>query len=230
MAENSNVYISIIMPCLDEENTVGPCVDEAYDFLSENQLNGEVIVVDNCSSDDSAKVALDHGAQLIEEGKRGYGHAIRSGLDEAAGQIIVIVDCDMTYDMYDINSIIKLIEDGYDMVIGDRFSGIIEKGAMPYINRIGAMILSKIGRIRFKTDVNDFHCGIRGVRREALEKLDLNCGGMEFATEMIAKASMLGLRIAQTPVKLRKCALDRRSKLRIVRDGLRHLSLMCHKY
>ena len=224
---SDKIRLSIILPCLNEENTVGLCVDEARDFLLSNHLSGEIIVVDNCSSDESAKVALDHGAQLIEEGRRGYGYAIRTGMEEASGEVTVIVDCDMTYDFSDIGAILRLIDDGYDMVVGDRFSGTVEKGAMPFVNRMGAKMLSKLAGIRFHTDVKDFHCGIRGISSKALEMLDLRTGGMEFATEMIAQAAMNGLAIAQTPVTLRKCTLLRRSKLRIIRDGLRHLLYIC---
>lgn len=224
---DDDIKVSIIMPCMDEENTVGSCVDEARAYLEENHLTGEVIVVDNCSKDDSARIALDHGAQLIEEGQIGYGHAIRSGIREAVGEVIILADCDLTYDLSDIGPILSLIDEGYDMVIGDRFSGNVEKGAMPFINRLGGKALSKIGRMRYHTDVNDFHCGIRGIRREALEKMELRTGGMEFATEMIAQAVRCDLKIAQTPVTLRKCTADRRSKLRIIRDGFRHLLYIC---
>ena len=203
---------------------MGKCVDEARDFLEEHEISGEIIVVDNCSADNSAVVALDHGARLIEEGRIGYGYAIRCGMSEAAGSFIIIVDCDQTYDLSDVEDMIRLMDDGYDMVIGDRFSGIIEKGAMSYMHRMGATVLSKLARMRFHTDVNDFHCGIRAVRRDALEKLHLRTGGMEFATEMIAQASAAHLSIAQIPVRLKKCNVNRSSKLRTFRDGFRHLA------
>ena len=229
MERDDSIRLSIIMPCRDEENTVGRCIDEARDFLEEHEINGEIIVVDNCSSDESASVALDHGARLIEEGRIGYGYAIRCGLFEAAGAVIVIADCDMTYDLSDMENMIKLIDDGYEMVLGDRFSGIIEKGAMSGVHRLGAKTLSKLARMRFHSDVNDFHCGIRAVSRRALTKLSFCTGGMEFATEMIAQASAAHLRIAQIPVKLRKCPANRRSKLRTVRDGFRHLAYILFK-
>lgn len=223
MKNYDNIRISVIMPCRDEEGTVGSCVDEARSFLEEYDPAGEVIVVDNCSTDNSAALALDHGARLIEESRIGYGYAIRCGLFEAAGSVIFIIDCDMTYDVADMENMLKLIDDGYDMVIGDRLSGVIEKGAMPLVHRIGVRILSKLAAARFHVEVNDFHCGIRALSRAALSKLDLKCGGMEFATEMIAEASNAGLRIAQIPVRLRKCSAVRSSKLRVIRDGFRHL-------
>lgn len=217
------------MPCRDEENTVGCCVDEAFVYLTDRNMNGEVIVVDNCSADESARVALDHGARLIEETGRGYGNAIRCGLNEAAGEYIIIVDCDMTYDLSDIDSIIKLLDEGSDLVIGDRFLGSIEKGAMPYLNRVGGKILSAIARRRFHVKINDFHCGIRGIRHESLQRMSLRTEGMEFATEMIAQAKEAGLTISQTPVSLKRCPVHRHSKLRIFRDGARHLVYIIRK-
>ena len=182
-----NIRISVIMPCRDEEGTVGSCVDEARSFLEEYDPAGEVIVVDNCSTDNSAALALDHGARLIEESRIGYGYAIRCGLFEAAGSVIFIIDCDMTYDVADMENMLKLIDDGYDMVIGDRLSGVIEKGAMPLVHRIGVRILSKLAAARFHVEVNDFHCGIRAcstveagseMRRDGVCNRD-DSGGLE---------------------------------------------------
>jgi len=226
MMQNHGIKISVIMPCRDEENTVGKCVDEACDFLAGNELGGEVMVVDNCSSDRSAAVARDHGATVIKESRIGYGYAIRRGLAAACGDIIIIADCDMTYDLSDMGKMIRLIDEGYDVVIGDRLGGSIETGAMSCAHRIGVRALSKIASRRFHSDVRDFHCGIRAISRESLQQLEFCTGGMEFATEMIARASKAGLRIAQIPVSLRKCPETRKSKLRTIRDGLRHLAFI----
>ena len=221
---DDGIDISVIMPCMDEELTVGPCIDEAKRVIDECGLIGEIVVVDNGSQDCSADKAREHGAVVVGEERTGYGHAIRRGIDMAQGKIIIIADCDMTYDFDDMKKITEMMNDGgYDMVIGDRFSGTIEKGAMPLSHRIGVKVLSALGRRRFKTDVNDFHCGIRGSLKDALCRLEFQTGGMEFATEMIAVAAENHLMIGQTPVRLRKCLLQRRSKLRTVRDGLRHL-------
>ena len=226
MADDVRIKVSVIMPCRDEVNTVGTCVDEASAFLALRNISGEVIVVDNGSSDDSARVAQNHGAIVITEDKIGYGYAIRRGLDAASGSVMIIADCDATYDFDDMEKIIDLIDDGFDMVIGDRFSGGIEKGAMTLSHRIGGVILSRLARRRFRAGINDFHCGLRGISGDALGKLEFETGGMEFATEMIAVAQKAQLRMTQTPVKLRKCGVYRRSKLNAVRDGWRHLKFI----
>ena len=216
--------ISIVMPCLNEEKTVGSCVDEAFRFIRDNDLNGEVIVVDNGSTDKSAEVADSHGARVIFESRKGYGRALRSGFAESRGSVIVMADCDTTYDIYHITGMYKLLTKGrYDMMIGDRFAGGIEKGAMPFSHKIGARALSFVARLRFHTRVKDFHCGIRGFTREALCRMDFRTTGMEFATEIIAEAVRKRLRIGQVPVRLRRCEVPRNSKLHTVRDGMRHM-------
>ena len=221
-----DVKVSVVMPCLNEECAVGACVDEAYGYLERNGICGEVIVVDNGSTDNSALIAKCHRAKVISQKKKGYGCALRSGFNSARGDIIIMADCDTTYDLNEMGSMISLIDEGYDLVIGDRITGGRRRCAMSVIHRIGAMMLSKIGRQKIHTDVNDFHCGIRGIRREALGRLKFHTEGMEFATEMIAEAVKEGLRITQIPVTLRKCTVMRRSKLSIVRDGYRHLKYM----
>lgn len=216
--------VSVVMPCLNEEPTVGSCVDEAREFLSNNDLTGEIIVVDNGCTDGSAEIAKKHGARVIKESQRGYGRAIRTGLAASRGKAVVFGDCDMTYDFLHMEGIVRPLLDGtYDFMIGDRFAGQMENGAMPLSHRIGVPLLSLAGRLKFHVNVHDFHCGIRGVTREALEKMDLRTNGMEFATEIIAEAARLDLRIGQVSVPLRKCDFDRKPKLRTIRDGLRHL-------
>ena len=218
--------ISIVMPCLNEEATVGRCVEDAFRSFRKMRLNGEVIVIDNASTDASAMEAAAHGARVITESGKGYGRAIRTGIAHSLGNVIIIVDCDTTYDLYDIGKLYRPLSNGTcDMVIGDRF-GNIEKGAMSITHRLGVMFLSFIGRKRFHVNVHDFHCGLRGMTREATEKVELTTDGMEFATEMIAEASRKRLRIGQTRVVLRKSPAERQSKLRTFRDGLRHILYM----
>ncbi len=221
-----DVKVSVVMPCLNEECAVGACVDEAYGYLEKKGICGEVIVVDNGSTDNSALIAKCHRAKVVFEKRRGYGNALRSGFDAARGDTIIMADCDTTYDLKDMGEMIRLIDEGYDLVIGDRLCEKSRGSAMNFIHRIGAVLLSEIGRRRIHTDVNDFHCGMRGIRKEALGRLKFHTEGMEFATEMIAEAVKEGLRITQIPVTLRKCTVMRKSKLSIVRDGYRHLKYM----
>ena len=216
--------LSVIMPCLNEENTVGLCVDEALTFIRNHGITGEVLVVDNGSADCSAETALRHGAVVITEPKPGYGRAIRTGLAAGRGSFFIIGDCDKTYDFLHMDEMYDPLERGEcDMVIGNRYTGGLKKGAMSFSHRWGGRFLSYCGRKRFHTDVYDFHCGLRGMSREASEKLQLHTDGMEFATEMIAEAAKKRLRIRQVPVILKKCEYQRESKLRTVRDGFRHL-------
>ena len=216
--------VSIVMPCLNEEATVGLCVDDALAFLQRNNLTGEILIVDNGSTDRSAFEAIEHGAKVIGEKRRGYGRALRTGISASKGRVVVFGDCDTTYDFLHMEGIVRpLLQGSYDFMIGDRFAGQMEDGAMSLTHRLGVPLLSLAGRLKFHVDVHDFHCGIRGMTREALEQMDLHTDGMEFATEIIAEAARLKLRIGQTSVPLRKCEFDRKPKLRTVRDGLRHL-------
>ena len=218
------IDVSVVMPCLNEESTVGLCVDEALEFLHRRNLTGEVIVVDNGSTDGSAFAAVEHGARVVPEQRRGYGQAIRTGLEASRGRVIVLGDCDTTYDFLHMEGIVQpLLRGSYDVMIGDRFAGQMEDGAMPLSHRLGVPPLSFAGRVKFHVDVHDFHCGIRGVRREALEQMEFRTDGMEFATEFIAEAARCHLRIGQTSVPLRRCTFERKPKLRTVRDGVRHM-------
>ncbi len=216
--------ISIIMPCLNEENTVARCVGSAFKIIDKMGIKGEVIVVDNGSSDASARIAENAGAHVIEEKRQGYGRALRKGIRSASGNVLILIDADTTYDFRDIPKIYLPLSMGKaDMVIGDRFSGGIKKGAMSLSHRLGVRALSSFGRIKTKSNVRDFHCGLRGLTKNAAQGLKFKTTGMEFATEMIAEATKKGLRIAQRPVSLRICKYKRNSKLRTIRDGFRHL-------
>ena len=216
--------LSIIMPCLNEDKTVGACVDEAFKYISKHKLNGEIIVVDNGSTDDSFFVAKKHGAKVVREPVKGYGRAIRTGISNCSGKVIIIGDCDTTYDFLDLDSFYyPLINDEYDFMIGNRFNKNMEKGAMPISHKLGVPFLSSCGRMKYKVSVNDFHSGLRAVTRQAASQMEFNTDGMEFATEMVAVAASLGCRIGQVDITLRKCEYDRKSKLRTIRDGFRHL-------
>lgn len=223
MAKES-LDLSVIMPCLNEESTVGHCVDEAWEFIRKHRIKGEVLVVDNGSVDASASVAAGHGARVITESRTGYGSAIRAGIAESRGKVLIVGDCDTTYDFLRMEPLYQPLSEGKcDMVIGNRYAGGIGPGAMSWSHRWGVRFLSFCGRIRFHTDVYDFHCGLRGLTRKAARILDLHTEGMEFATEMIAEAARCRLCITQVPVALRRCEYKRRSKLRTIKDGFRHL-------
>ncbi len=221
--------ISIVLPCYNEEGTVEHCVKEAKEAIRECLGDdgadlGEVLVVDNASTDRSAEIALKNGARVVREDNPGYGCALRRGIAEAEGNVIVMADCDTTYVFKDFVRMYHMLsEEGYDMVIGDRFAGDMEKGAMPLSHHIGVRFLSWSARVRFHTDVRDFHCGLRGLTKEARNKVIYNTEGMEFATEMIGKAAMAGLKIGQMPAGLNKSFVPRKPKLRTIPDGFRHL-------
>lgn len=221
---SSTIDLTILMPCLNEEANIGSCIDEAMGYIHAHNLAGEVLIVDNNSTDNSAEIAIKHGAIVVSESRRGYGRALRTGLQKAKGSVIIFADCDSTYDFFHLDPIYKpLANNQYDFVIGNRFSGLMEKGAMSFSHRLGVPFLSLCGRLKFGVTVKDFHCGIRGIRRDSLAKLRFHTTGMEFATEMIAEIHRKGLRIGEVGVPLRKALYARKEKLRTVRDGLRHL-------
>lgn len=227
LGEKQSVDITVVMPCLNEEYTVGICVQEAFAFMVDHHILGEVLVVDNGSEDDSAAAAEKAGAKVLRQPKRGYGSAVRTGIENSRGSVIIIGDCDTTYDFLHLEEMYRMLSaDEGDMVIGNRFAGGMEPGSMPWSHKWGVRFLSWVGRATLHTDIYDFHCGLRGLTRSAAEMLELQTDGMEFATEMIAQAVRTGLSIAQTPVVLRKCSYQRKSKLRTIRDGLRHLLYM----
>lgn len=224
MLEKESLELSVIMPCLNEENTVGICIDEAKMFLEKWHIRGEILVVDNGSEDASAAIAAKHGARVVTESNKGYGNALRTGIANSRGSIIIIGDCDTTYDFLHLEALYEPLKQGRcDMVIGNRYAADMEKGSMPLLHWWGVRFLSFCGRLRFHTDVYDFHCGLRGLCRKAAEHLVFHTQGMEFATEMIAEGAVKNLCIMQVPVVLRRCSYKRKSKLRTIRDGMRHL-------
>lgn len=227
MWEKESLELSVIMPCRNEEHTLAACIREAEGFLRGQNLTGEILVVDNASSDASAEVAAASGARVVTEPAAGYGNALRTGICQSRGRILILGDCDTTYDFSGLEEMYGLLaEKGCDMVIGNRFAGGIEPGAMSLSHKAGVRFLSLLGRKCFHTRVYDFHCGLRGLTRSAAERLVLVTEGMEFATEMIAEAAEAELVIGQIPVRLRRCDSLRKSKLRTIPDGMRHLVYM----
>ncbi len=225
--KEESVNLSVVLPCLDEGEALLHCIKEAEKCFRRLGIQGEIIVADNGSRDDSRSIAVSSGAALAVEKRRGYGFAIRKGLSVSRGTVIIICDADGTYDLSRLDSFyFPLAENRADMVIGNRFAGSIERGAMPLSHRLGSGFLSLLGRARFSVRIRDFHCGLRSVRRDALSRLDFKTGGMEFATEFIGLAANKGLRIREVPTDLRRSRFKRRSKLNVFRDGFRHLGVI----
>jgi glycosyltransferase involved in cell wall biosynthesis len=224
---NTPIELSIVMPCLNEAGTVGVCVQKALKFITDNGIIGEIIVADNGSSDNSIEIAKGAGAKVVNVPEHGYGAALMGGVNEARGVYVIMADSDDSYDFLNIMQFLEKLREGYDLVMGNRFTEAIDPKAMPWHHRlIGNPILSKIGRLFFQSTVRDFHCGLRGFRREAFMMLDLRTTGMEFASEMVVKSSLYRLKITEIPITLFPTDENRRSHLRSFRDGWRHLQFL----
>ncbi|MDB6170066.1 MAG: arnC 2 [Verrucomicrobia bacterium] len=222
-----DLELTLLIPCLNEARTLPGCIAEARDALGELGISGEVVIADNGSSDGSPDLATGLGARVVPVRLRGYGHALSAGIAAARGRYIIMADGDGSYDFREAGRLLAMLRQGCDLVIGNRFGGTIEPGAMPLKNRyLGNPVLSALGRLFFGMNVRDFHCGLRGGSKSALLQLELRTGGMEFASEMPIKAAMLGLKIGETPVTLRRDGRDRPPHLRPWRDGWRHLRFM----
>lgn len=226
-AARSEIELSIVMPCLNEEKTVGNCVTQAKSFLKTSKVKGEVIIADNGSTDRSIEIAKKNGARVIHVANKGYGSALMGGFDAAKGKYIIMADADESYDLVNLMPFMEKLREGYDLVMGNRFKGGIKKDAMPWHHKyIGNPILSFIGQLFFKTPAKDFHCGLRGFTKEVIEKMNLQTTGMEFASEIVVKASILGMKVTEVPTTLSPDGRDRRPHLRSFRDGWRHLRFL----
>lgn len=219
--------LSVVMPCLNEARTIGACVQEALAAMTQAGITGEIIIADNGSTDGSQAIAEKSGARVVPVTLKGYGHALRGGIAAARGRFIVMGDADLSYDFSHLPRFVEQLRAGHDLVMGNRFLGGIEPGAMPWKNRhIGNPILTFIGQLFFRTSIRDFHCGLRGFSAEAYRRMNLQTTGMEFASEMVIKAVTLGLRVTEVPTVLRRDGRDRAPHLRPWRDGWRHLRFM----
>lgn len=224
-APDDRLDVSIVMPCLNEAGTIGTCVAKARSWLAKSGLRGEVVIVDNGSTDDSATIAAREGARVVAETARGYGRAYLRGFSEARGDIIVMGDSDDTYDFSDLSGLIAPLGQGADLVLGNRFTGGIKPGAMPFLHRyVGSPIINLILRLFFKVNVGDSQSGLRAFRRSLLNDLHLSSGGMELASEMIVRAVRGGFRVAEVPAPY--SARTGESKLNTIRDGWRHLRFL----
>jgi glycosyltransferase involved in cell wall biosynthesis len=223
----SELLVTILMPCLNEAETLAFCVRQAVDALRDNNISGEVVVADNGSTDGSQKIATDEGARVVPVPVRGYGAALIAGIEAARGKYILMADADASYHFEHLPRFLPKLEEGYDLVMGNRFSGSIEPGAMPPLHRyLGNPVLSSIGRIFFRIPVRDFHCGLRAFRRDPILGLNLRTTGMEFASEMVVKSSLAGLRMTEVPTTLSPDGRSRPPHLRSWRDGWRHLRFL----
>lgn len=215
------------MPCLDEAATVATCIRKAQRFLVESAIAGEVVVADNGSVDGSPAIARSLGARVVSVETKGYGSAVSGGIAAARGIFVIIGDADDSYDFSNLSPFVERLREGYDLVMGNRFTGGIHPGAMPALHRyVGNPVLTAIGRAFFRTPCGDFHCGLRGVRKDSAIVLDLRTTGMEFATEMVVKATLAGMRIAEVPTPLARDGRNRPSHLRRWQDGWRHLRFL----
>jgi glycosyltransferase involved in cell wall biosynthesis len=219
--------LTILMPCLNEAKTVAECVQAAVHFLQRAGIRGEVIVADNGSTDGSRELARAAGARVVAVPDRGYGAALLGGIEAARGRYVIMGDADCSYDFAKLDDFVEKLRGGASLVMGNRFRGGIEAGAMPLLHRyLGNPVLSFIGRLFFRTEIGDFHCGIRGFHRESVAGLGLVSNGMEFASEMVAKAALAGISIAEVPTTLKPDGRDRPPHLRTWRDGWRHLKFL----
>lgn len=215
------------MPCLNEAETIGSCISKANTYISNNRLEAEVLIADNGSSDGSQSIARELNARVIEVPERGYGSALQEGIKAARGRHIIMGDADDSYDFSALDPFVERLRQGCDLVMGNRFRGGIAPGAMPPMHRyFGNPVLTGIGRLFFRGSVGDFHCGLRGFNKEAIDRLDLQAAGMEFASEMVVKASLVGYEIAEVPTTLSPDGRSRPPHLRSWRDGWRHLRFL----
>lgn len=222
---NKTVELSVILPCLNEQQALGSCIDKIREVIQKDQITAEIIVVDNGSVDNSSEIAIKKQVRLVHETERGYGSACLKGFKAAGGRYIFLADCDGSYDFGEIPRFIKYLRKKYDFVIGNRFKGKIEKQAMPFSHRyIGNPLLSGILRLFFKAKIHDAHCGMRALTKEALKGLNLKTTGMEFASEMVIKALKNNLSIKELAIDYHR--RRGKSKLKSVVDGWRHLRFM----
>jgi glycosyltransferase involved in cell wall biosynthesis len=225
--DGNSVDLSVILPCLNEAATLERCITKARRAIDSIGIAGEVIVADNGSTDGSQAIAERAGARVVRIAEKGYGAALLGGIAAARGKWLIMGDSDDSYDFAHIPRFVEMLQSGYELVMGNRFAGGIQPGAMPWLHKyLGNPVLSGIGRLFFRSPCRDFHCGLRGFSKAAIERLELQTTGMEFASEMVVKATLFGLRIAEVPTTLSPDGRDRPPHLRSWRDGWRHLRFL----
>ena len=219
--------LTVVLPCLNEAETLAVCIRKAKASIEGLGINGEVVIADNGSTDGSQDIARAEGARVVDVPIRGYGAALTAGIADAKGRFVIMGDADDSYDLSNLGPFVEALRGGADLVMGNRFAGGIEPGAMPALHRyLGNPVLTAVGRVLFRSPVKDFHCGLRGFRRDAILELDLRTTGMEFASEMVVKATLNKLNIVEVPTTLSPDGRSRPPHLRTWRDGWRHLRFL----
>lgn len=225
--KDKEIELTILMPCLNEEETMAVCIDKAKMFLQKNDISGEVLIADNGSTDNSVCIAEEKGARVIHVERKGYGSALIAGCDAAYGRYVIMGDSDDSYDFLNLMPFLEKLREGYDLVMGNRFKGGIKKNAMPFLHRyLGNPVLSTLGRLLYHSKIGDFHCGLRGYNKERIQALNLKTPGMEYASEMVVKAEINGYKITEVPTTLSPDGRSRPPHLRSFTDGWRHLRFL----
>lgn len=225
--EEREIELTILMPCLNEAETLEICIKKAMSFLTDNNVDGEVLIADNGSTDGSQDIATRNGARVVNIEQKGYGSALRGGSENARGKYVIMGDADDSYNFLNLMPFLEKLREGFELVMGNRFKGGIEKGAMPPLHKyLGNPVLSFIGRIFYPSEIKDFHCGLRGYNRAAIKSLQLQTTGMEYASEMVVQATLHKLRMIEVPTTLSPDGRTRPPHLRSWRDGWRHLKFL----
>ncbi len=227
MLAEKEIELTILMPCLDEAETLEICINKANGFLKKHHVCGEVLIADNGSTDGSQAIAIKNGARVVNVSEKGYGSALRGGSEQAYGKYVIMGDADDSYDFSNLMPFLEKLREGYELVMGNRFKGGIAKGAMPPLHKyLGNPVLSFIGRIFYPSEIKDFHCGLRGYRRESIQNLNLQTTGMEYASEMVVQSTLHQLKMIEVPTTLSPDGRSRPPHLRSWRDGWRHLKFL----
>ncbi|WP_029947033.1 glycosyltransferase family 2 protein [Leifsonia aquatica] len=227
MLETDTIELTIVMPCLNEAETLATCIRKASGYLEKSGVSGEIVIADNGSTDGSQEIARELGARVVDVPEKGYGAALLGGINAARGTYVIMGDADDSYDFSDLDAFMERLRAGDELVMGNRFRGGIEPGAMPPLHKyLGNPVLSAVGRVFFRSPIKDFHCGLRGFNRQSILDLKLQTTGMEFASEMVVKASLGGSRVSEVPTTLKKDGRSRPPHLRSWRDGWRHLRFL----